>query len=229
MNLADPAQRGNQPAANALVNETSDSIIKSRKRVADHGEVFTPAWMVEEMLDLVKGESERIDSRFLEPACGSGNFLKIVLTRKLDTVQKRYGRSEFELKHYALFALMNVYGIEILKDNAIECRSILLEVYSKFLELGNEEIHWYRAAKKVLSLNIIEGDALTLRNSTGDPIEFPEWGYLGAGKYQRRDFRYDALTQRAAIQGTLFELFEEHQIFVPTVIYPPMTARDIAE
>ncbi len=72
-----------------------ENLVKSRQRVADHGEVFTPSWMVEDMLDLVKAESERIDSRFLEPACGSGNFLKSVLKRKLTTVQSRYGKSDF--------------------------------------------------------------------------------------------------------------------------------------
>src|SRR3954463_10825440 len=96
--------------------------VKSKQRVADHGEVFTPAWMVEAMLDLVKDESERIDARFLEPACGSGNFLVSILKRKLATVQARYGRSLFENRHHALLALMSTYGIELLEDNVAECR-----------------------------------------------------------------------------------------------------------
>src|ERR687889_1185422 len=87
----------------------SVSLVKSKQRIADHGEVFTPAWMVEAMLDLVKHETERIDSRFLEPACGSGNFLVPILERKLAAVQARHGRSDFEKCHYALFALMCVY------------------------------------------------------------------------------------------------------------------------
>jgi type I restriction-modification system DNA methylase subunit len=82
------------------------SLIKSKKRVADHGEVFTPRWLIEKMLDLVEGETERIDSRFLEPACGSGNFLAPVLQRKLAAVETRYGKSDFERRHYALLALM---------------------------------------------------------------------------------------------------------------------------
>src|SRR3954451_4593681 len=98
------------------------SLVKSKQRVADHGEVFTPAWMVEAMLDLVRDESERIDSRFLEPACGSGNFMVPVLQRKLATVHARYGGSGFERRHYALLALMSVYGIELLYDNVSECR-----------------------------------------------------------------------------------------------------------
>lgn len=116
---------------NKCVSQTPvdpENLVKSKQRVADHGEVFTPSWMVEDMLDLVKGESERIDSRFLEPACGSGNFLKVVLLRKLATVQARYGKSEFERNHNALFALMCIYGIELLEDNVRECRESLLGI-----------------------------------------------------------------------------------------------------
>jgi N-6 DNA Methylase len=72
------------------------TLVKSKQRVADHGEVFTPAWMVEAMLDLVKDETQRIDSRVLEPACGSGNFLVQVLRRKLAAVELKYSRSNFE-------------------------------------------------------------------------------------------------------------------------------------
>ena len=106
----------------------SVSLIKSKQRIADHGEVFTPAWMVEAMLDLVKDESERIDSRFLEPACGSGNFLVEVLRRKLAAVDQKFGRSEFERHRYALLALMCLYGIELLADIIAECRAKMLEI-----------------------------------------------------------------------------------------------------
>ena len=111
------------------------SLIKSKKRVADHGEVFTPRWLVDKMLDLVKGETERIDSRFLEPACGSGNFLVPVLQRKLVAVEAKYGKSDFERRHYALFALMCIYGVELLIDNIAECRANLLEIFADYLNL----------------------------------------------------------------------------------------------
>jgi hypothetical protein len=222
MTISDPQ------ATQALNRSTSASeeLVKSRKRVLDHGEVFTPSWMVEEMLDLVKTESERIDSRFLEPACGSGNFLKSVLQRKLNSVESRYGRSEFERNHHALFALMCIYGIELLEDNILECRSALQEIYAKYLGVNDSDV-WYSAGALVLNANIIHGDALTIKAIDEKPIEFPEWGYLGAGKYQRRDFRYDSLTQRASTQGTLFELFEEHQLFVPTRTYPAMSVQEL--
>jgi hypothetical protein len=205
----------------------NESLVKSRQRVVDHGEVFTPNWMVEDMLNLVKEETERIDSRFLEPACGSGNFLKSVLTRKLAAVEKKYKKSEFELKHFALFSLMCIYGIELLKDNVDECQANLLKIYSKFLNLKEGDI-WLQAGEAVLLANILEGDALTLTRRDGNPIEFPEWAYLGNGQFQRRDFRYDALTQRSSISGTLFEALEEHELFIPTKNYPQMSVKEIS-
>jgi hypothetical protein len=205
----------------------TERLVKSKRRVADHGEVFTPAWMVEGMLDLVRNETERIDSRFLEPACGSGNFLVPVLQRKLEAVQARYGKNDFEKRHYAMLGLMCIYGIELLPDNAAECRANLLELFIDFLGLGSSD-SWQRAAELVLSANIVQGDALTMTAADGSPIVFPEWGYLGKGKFQRRDFRYDNLTERASYQGTLWDHLEEHEIFTPTRSYSSMTVQEIS-
>jgi hypothetical protein len=205
------------------------SLIKSKKRVADHGEVFTPAWMVEAMLDLVKGETERIDSRFLEPACGSGNFLVRILQRKLAAVELKFGKSDFEKRHYALLALMCAYGIELLTDNIAECRANMLEIFSDYLNL-DESDDLYRAAFYVLSQNLIHGDALTMRTSDGQAITFAEWGYLGKGKFQRRDFRLDSLSQMSALseEGSLFAHLGKHEIFVPAKTYPPVSVSEIA-
>jgi hypothetical protein len=205
------------------------NLFKSKQRIADHGEVFTPPWMVDAMLDLVKGESERIDSRFLEPACGSGNFLVCILQRKLAAVELKFGKSEFEKRHYALFALMCAYGVELLADNITECRANMLEVLSDYLNLGESD-DLCRAASYVLSQNLIHGDALTMRNSDGQAITFAEWGYLGKGKFQRRDFRLDALTQASAFaeEGSLFAHLGKHDIFTPTKTYPPMTVSELA-
>lgn len=154
-------------------------LVRSKQRVSDHGEVFTPAWMVEAMLDLVKGETERIDSRFLEPACGSGNFLVKILARKIAAVEQKYAKSDFEKRHYALLGLMCCYGIELLGDNR---------------------------------------------------ISFAEWGYLGRGRYQRRDFRFDALTQSAAFsaEDSLFAQVAKHDLFTPVKSWPPMTVSELA-
>lgn len=205
------------------------NLIKSKQRVADHGEVFTPAWMVEAMLDLVKEESERIDARFLEPACGSGNFLVRVLQRKLAAVERKFGKSDFEKQHYALLALMCIYGIELLADNIEECRANMLEILAGYLNL-EEPDDLYRAAHHVLSQNLVLGDALTMRDSGGQPITFAEWGYLGKGKFQRRDFRFDVLTGASAFsaEGSLFAHLGKHEIFTPAKTYPPMTAGDLA-
>ena len=159
------------------------SLVKSKQRVADHGEVFTPAWMVEAMLDLVKGETERIDSRFLEPACGSGNFLVRILQRKLAAVESKFGKSDFEKRHYSLLALMCAYGIELLPDNIAECRANMLEILAGYLNI-DESDEMYRAGFYVLSQNLVHGDALTMRTPDGTPITFAEWGYLGIGKFQ---------------------------------------------
>ena len=211
------------------------SLVKSKQRVADHGEVFTPPWMVEAMLDLVKGESERIDARFLEPACGSGNFMVQILRRKLAAVELKYGKSDFERRHYALLGLMCIYGIELLADNISECRANVLDVFSEYLNI-DESDDLYRAATHVLSVNLVHGDALTMRAVDGQPVKdrppitFAEWGYLGKGKFQRRDFRFDVLTGSSAFsaEGSLFAHLGKHEIFTPTKTYPPMTVKDLA-
>jgi hypothetical protein len=202
--------------------------MKSKQRVADHGEVFTPPWLVDAMLDQVEAESERIDSRFLEPACGSGNFLLPVLRRKLTTVEAKYGKSDFEKRHYALLSLMCIYGIELLHDNAAECRANLLEVFADYLALAEDD-DLFMAAEHVLSTNIVTGDALTMTTWAGGPITFPEWGYLGKGRFQRRDFRYDALIQMSSFgKGTLFADLGRHEVFTPVRQYPPLTMAEVA-
>ncbi len=211
------------------------TLVKSKKRVADHGEVFTPAWMVEAMLDLVKDETERIDSRFLEPACGSGNFIVQILKRKLAAVELKFGKSDFERQHYALLGLMCIYGIELLADNIAECRANVLDVFAEYLNI-DETDDLYRAATHVLSVNLVHGDALTMRAVDGQPVKdrppitFAEWGYLGKGKYQRRDFRFDVLTGSSAFsaEGSLFADLGKHEIFAPIKTHPAMTVRELA-
>lgn len=206
------------------------SLVKSKQRVADHGEVFTPDWLVQTMLDQVKDETERIDSRFLEPACGSGNFIVPVLRRKLVAVEHKFSKSDFERRHYSLLGLMCIYGIELLPDNIKECRANMLEVLADQLGVSEaDDLH--RAGSYVLSQNLVNGDAMTMLNSDGQPITFAEWGYLGTGKFQRRDFRLDTLTQSAAFseEDTLFADTGKHEIFTPIKTYPSMTVRDLAE
>ncbi len=185
--------------------------------------------MVEAMLDLVQAESERIDARFLEPACGSGNFVVPVLQRKLAAVQLKYGASDFERRHYGLLGLMCIYGIELLEDNVAECRRNLLQVLADYFDI-DESDDLYRAAGFVLSLNIVHGDALAMVTANGQPIVFAEWGYLGKGRFQRRDFGFDTLAQMSEFdkEGTLFAELGRHEIFKPTKAHSPCTLRDLA-
>jgi len=206
-------------------------LVKSKQRVADHGEVFTPPALVEAMLDLVRSESERIDARFLEPACGSGNFLVPVLQRKLATVQARYGKSDFERRHQSLLALMSIYGIELLADNVAECRENLVEVLALDLGIsGDDEL--LSAAGAVLAVNVVHGDALAMTTVTTppQPITFAEWSYLGKGRFHRRDFRFDTMTQMSSFgeEDTLFADLGKHEIFLPTRDHGSLSLTDIA-
>ena len=206
------------------------SLVKSKQRVNDHGEVFTPSFLVESMIDLVHLEAGRIESRFLEPACGSGNFLVPVLLRKLQTVEAKYGKSEFEKCHHALLALMSIYGIEILPDNVEECRSNLLDTFMNYLG-GVEARKWKSAGKAVLDINIVHGDALTMCSLAGskDPIVFAEWSYVGKGQYQRRDFRFDTMTLVSSLRedDTLFADLGRHEVFTPVKDYGLLSAHEI--
>ncbi|MGI5951769.1 MAG: N-6 DNA methylase [Brooklawnia sp.] len=206
----------------------AERLVRSKRRVADHGEVFTPGWLVEEMLDLVKAETERIDARVLEPACGSGNFLVPVLARKLATVQLKHRRSEFELRHYALLSVMCIYGIELLQDNAQECRTNLAELLQSALRLPDDDV-LLQAARQVLAVNITQGDALTMTVPSGEPIVFPEWAYLGKGRYQRRDFRFQDLANRASYEGTLLGELSDEDLFTPIQTYPPLSMKEVAQ
>jgi len=212
------------------MNQTKKNLVKSKQRVADHGEVFTPLWLVESMLDLVKDETERIDSRFLEPACGDGNFLVQILKRKLNSVEIKYGKSEFERKHFALFALMCLYAIELLSDNIADCRANLLKIFAEYLKLDPSD-EAYRAGYYVLSQNLVHGDAMKMRTQDDQAIIFAEWGSLGKGRYQRRDFRLDSLAESSefSAEGSLFAELGRDKLFTPAKTYPSMTARELAD
>ena len=148
-------------------------------------------------------------------------------TRPVATVHVKYAKSDFEKRHHALLALMCIYGIELLPDNVAECRVNLLDTMFDYLGKAVDD-EWFGAAQVVVEANIVQADALSMLTVNGEPITFPEWGYLGKGKFQRRDFRYDALTQRSSIAGTLFEMLEERDIFIPAKTYAQMTITEIA-
>ena len=165
--------------------------VKSRQRVQDHGEVFTNPREVNAMLDMVKHETERIDSRFLEPACGNGNFIAEVLRRKLAVVTARYRKSPDEWMRYAFVAVASIYGVDILADNVTECRERLLKIVeteAKDAIKSAPEQRFLDAAGFVLEKNILCGDALTMRNANGELITFAEWSMAVGDKVKRRDY-----------------------------------------
>ena len=201
--------------------------IKSKDRVANHGEVFTNIREVNAMLDLVKDETQRIDSRFLEPACGTGNFLIEVLRRKLEVVESRYKKSKIEFERYSILALSSIYGIDILEDNLKECKTRLYELFFFFYKsIFKKDIdeRCLKSAKFILDKNIIWGDALTLLRVDGSnlPIVFSEWSAVNGSFLKRRDFTLNELL-RNSTSGDL-GLFSDlgDEAFIPTPIkeYP---------
>ena len=185
--------------------------VKSKQRVEEHGEVFTNEREVNDMLDMVKQETERIDSRFLEPACGDGNFLSEVLRRKLAVVGERYGRSQLEYERYMFVAVSSIYGVDIMADNVAECRGRLYgiaedEYEHRFKDECRAEV--LDSIRYLLSKNIQCGDALTLTAADGDPIVFPEWSLAMGSKVRRRDFTFAALLNVSAEEPT-FDMLDE--------------------
>ena len=181
-------------------NIKPDKQVKSKKRVTDHGEVFTNQREVNAMLDLVKHETERIDSRFLEPACGNGNFLAEVLRRKLAVVDSRYSKSQIEWERYAVIAVSSIYGVDILEDNAQECRERLFNIFNErytaiFKNKCKDECR--RSVKFLLNRNILWGDALDFTNPvTKQPIVFSEWSAVNGSMLKRRDYMFKFLVEK---------------------------------
>lgn len=211
--------------------------VKSKKRVADHGEVFTSEREVNAMLDLVKQETERIDSRFLEPACGDGNFLAEILKRKLGVVESRYKKGQTDYERYALIAIGGVYGIDILLDNVEGCRERLYEIFlEKYRSLFGKNLNeqYLESIKFILFRNIIWGDALTLETvgMIKEPIVFSEWSLVTGDKVNRRDFSFVSLLDNFSGNGepNLFsDLGDDAFIPTPVKTYPLQSIYRLSE
>jgi hypothetical protein len=204
---------------------------KSKDRISDFGEVFTNEREVNAMLDLVKQETDRIESRFLEPACGDGNFLAEVLIRKLAIVKGRYGKNPDDYERYSVIAVTSIYGVELLKDNTIECRNRLFELWNaEYTNVtgaySNDECR--NAVNFILHKNILNGDALSLKQVNGDPIVFAEWTSLNGVLLKRRDFRLDEMLEGHQEQLSIFmsdwEYDDEIKAMIPKPIkeFPPV-------
>ncbi len=186
--------------------------IKSKQRVKDHGEVFTQERDVNAMLDLVKNETERIESRFLEPACGNGNFLGPILEKKLAIVKKKYSLSQPEFERMAFWAISSIYGVELLHDNVEACIERLYNIFNNvYVKLYKNKCknEFRTSIRFILKRNILQGNALTLKINNGkEYIIFSEWSLVNGGMIKRRDFQYAELADFDPKKPTLFSLRE---------------------
>ncbi len=215
---------------------------KSKQRVVDHGEVFTAQREVNAMLDLVKQETERIDSRFLEPACGDGNFLAEILRRKLAVVKSRYGKNTADYERYAVIAVTSIYGVDILHDNVDECRKRMFEIFDREYTINcrkDANNGTREAIRFILGKNILCGDALTMKTSDGEPIIFAEWSAVNFCLLKRRDFRLDHMLEdnsKASWQLDLFGNVSRHEhdetgavVLSPIREFPPTHYRMVQQ
>jgi len=209
--------------------------VKSRERVAQYAEVLTPPEIVNAMLDLVKQETERIDSRFLEPACGTGNFLTEILERKLRVVENHYGKIQLEYERYAVLAVSSLYGVDILEDNVQECRERLFGVFDRaytrlFGEKAKEKCR--EAVRYILARNIIHGDALSLKTvgEAPKPIVFSEWSLVNGSLLKRRDFSFHELVAKASLRELPLFSDQGEEVFIPEPVreYPPVHFLEVA-
>ena len=213
--------------------------MKSRQRIANHGEVFTSEREVNAMLDLVKQETERIDSRFLEPACGNGNFLAEILRRKLAVVKSRYGKNTADYERYAVVAVSSIYGVDILLDNVKECRERLYDIWNDLYSRqckhdANDETR--QSVRFILGKNILCGDALTLEQVDGTPIIFAEWSSVNGSLIKRRDFELSHMlhAEEKNLQTDLFGETGTYEtdvsgatVLLPIQEFPPIHYRRV--
>ena len=177
-------------------NSKSNENIKNKDRVLNFGEVNTSSREINEMLDLVKNETQRLDSRFLEPACGDGNFLINVLERKLEVLIKKYSQNKYEFEKYGILLVGSIYGIDILKDNVLKARQRLIDkfvqVYKKCFR-KNLNRDFIESVKFIVQKNILYGDAINFQYVDSDkPLVFSEWSIF-KNKIKRRDFVFSEL------------------------------------
>ena len=179
------------------------SQIKSKKRVQEHGEVFTNPREVNAMLDLVKQETRRIESTFLEPACGDGNFLAEIISRKMqaiaDSKKPNYKKDRPAYEKAMLVAVGSIYGIDIMQDNVKECVARLYNIVTKEYEKRfrtdySEDVE--HCIRFILSRNIVCGDALSMKDYKGDPIRFSEWKNPFNGWINRKEYAFEDLLEK---------------------------------
>ena len=220
-----------------MIRNKETSQIVSRQRVTDHAEVYTAKREVNAMLNLVRHECERVDSRFLEPACGTGNFLVEILSEKLKIIAQKYAKSQLEFERNSILAISSIYGIDLLLDNVIACRERLLNVFKDdYLKLYKKrvKVECVNSASYILSKNISHGDALTLMTAGNEaphtPITFTEWSFVSGSMLKRRDFIFEHLVEITNHnKPSLFSDLDE-KVYIPEPVkdYPLIHFLEVA-
>ena len=213
----------------------AEKLIKSKDRVADHGEVFTAEKEVNNMINLVSQEADRIESRFLEPACGTGNFLIEIYKRKLSIVEKKYKKSQIDFEKYAFLSTSSIYGIDLMEDNIRECKNRLLNEFVQLYEaLYKKKCNksFIEVIDYILKKNLLVGDALTMMKNDGSPIVFSEWNFVRGSMVKRRDYVFSELIKDETNE-TLFtkKSIENRSVFIPNPIeeFPLMHYTKVVE
>jgi hypothetical protein len=213
---------------------SSSNQIKSKHRVANHGEVFTHEREVNGMLDLVKNETERLDSRFLEPACGTGNFLVEVLNRKLAVLKQKYKKSQTEYEKYGVIVVSSFYGLDLLEDNVEECRNRLLDIFeNEYTTIFKQDINnkYVKVLKFIFSKNIVCGDALTMKDNMGKPLVFSEWSMpYNDARIKRKEYTFKDIFSPTLLWSFTTNSDTGEKVILPNVYkdYPLINFMELA-
>ena len=181
--------------------------VKSKQRVSDFGEVYTAHRQVTDMLDLIPAEAVGIDTTYLEPACGNGNFIIEILKRKFALIT---AKDPWTYSIFMLRCVASVYGVDIQKDNTMETVDRIVaateKVYEKaFHRLPNTLVT--DAVRKIALRNIVWGNTLTGETGDGDPLSFHEWDIREDGSIMSKEY---ALTDMIRHNGVGTQPMRRH-------------------
>lgn len=188
--------------------------IKSKDRVSNFGEVFTPAWLVDEMLDLVRPSLLEPDFRVLEPACGTGNFLVRIAELRMQKIVDELSDGE-SLFPKILMAMRTLFGVELQRDNVDECKSALIEAALRHLpdDVSGDHLD---AMKMIVEENILCGNARSWTDESGEPLLIPVWEIDDFGNGVAAYFELNQLVDKSFSDGSLLDKEFQRQNISPT-------------
>ena len=167
--------------------------VKNRDRVTKFAEVNTSEREVKNMLNLVSEETNRLDARFLESACGDGNFLIEILNRKMEVLIKNFKKNQYEFERNSIVVIGSLYGIDILNDNVVIARERLFKKYFeiyKDLFINKIDKKFVDSIKYIIEKNIVQGNSLTLKKvNINKPILLSQWSII-EDKVKRREYSF---------------------------------------